>query len=397
MMQPDWMSEAESLQPRMVAWRRDFHMHPELAFHEHRTSEIVAETLRSLGLEVRTHVGKTGVVGLLRGSKPGPVAMVRFDMDALPIQEENDVPYRSRVPGVMHACGHDTHTAMGLGIATMLSGHRQEMAGQVKFVFQPAEEEGGGALAMIEDGALENPAPDVAFAMHVWNTLPAGNVIVQPGPVMASASDLYIAVMGRGGHGALPHESIDPVTIAAHAIVALQTFLQRRIDAQETAVVSITSVKGGEAFNVIPDLVEMKGTIRTFSEDVWKQVRLGIEQVLKGITSAFGARYELKISNRVPATVNDPKATEWVRKAAESLIGSDHVLQTRPAMVSEDMSEFLSRVPGCYFFLGSLDESRGFAAPHHSPLFDVDESVFKLGAAIMSKALWNCLQAEGQR
>ncbi len=391
MQEPDWISEAQSLQPQMVAWRRDFHMHPELAYREHRTSGIVAETLQSLGFEVKTHVGKTGVVGLLNGARPGPTVLVRFDMDALPIREENDVPYRSQVPGVMHACGHDAHTAMGLGIATILSSHREEMAGRVKFIFQPAEEGGEGALAMIRDGVLEDPKPDVAFAMHVWNTLPAGNVIVQPGPIMASVSDLYMLIKGRGGHGALPHETVDPVVVAAHVIVTLQTFLQRRLDARETAVVSITSVHGGSAFNVIPDTVELKGTIRTLSREVWNQVKDELEEVLKGITSTFGATYELRVMLRAPATVNDPEATEWVRKAAESILGPEHVIRSKPAMVSEDMSEILERVPGCYFFLGSMDESRGIVAPHHSPIFDVDESVFQIGAAIMSKAVWDYL------
>src|SRR5512136_2457392 len=257
-------SEAAALKDQLIAWRRDFHRHPELGFQEFRTSGIVAKYLSSLGMEVQTGVGKTGVIGLLEGSQPGPVVMLRFDMDALPIQEANQTDYVSQTPGVMHACGHDAHTAIGLGIAQLLAKHREELAGAIKFVFQPGEEGCGGAQAMIADDVLENPKPDVALGLHVWNDQPLGLLAAGNGGVMAAADIFTIKVQGKGGHGAQPHLCVDAVLIASHIVVALQSIVARNVDPHQTAVVTVGSIHAGTAFNIIAETAELKGTIRTF-------------------------------------------------------------------------------------------------------------------------------------
>lgn len=384
-------SEAAALQGQLVAWRRDFHRHPELAFQEFRTSGIVAKELAALGLEVQSGVGKTGVVGLLEGSKPGPVVMLRFDMDALPITELNQTDYVSENPGVMHACGHDAHTAIGLGVAQLLARHRGELAGTLKFVFQPAEEGENGALAMIRDGVLNDPAPELALGLHVWNEAPAGIVRAGAGGVMAAADILNITVHGKGTHGAQPHLGVDAVVLAAHIVTALQTVVARNTDPRQTAVVTVGALHAGTAFNIIAETAQLTGTIRTFDPAVREHILERVKTVVEGTAAALGGRASVEIKAISPATVNDARAAQLVREVAAEVVGADNVGADQFTMGAEDMSEFLNRVPGCFFFLGSANAAAGPAYPHHNPRFDIDESILSAGAAILASAAWRYL------
>lgn len=381
----DFRCEAERIQEQLIAWRRDLHRHPELAFQEQRTAGIAAAHLRALGYRVRTGVGKTGVIGVLEGARPGPVVMLRFDMDALPVAEENAVDYASEVPGCMHACGHDAHVAIGLGVAQLLAARRSEMAGAVKLVFQPAEEGGNGADAMIQDGALENPRPDVFLALHVWAEKPAGTVDVTPGPVMAAAEKWSCTVHGHGGHGAAPHQATDPIVAAAQIVTALQSVVSRNVDPLETAVVSVGALHAGDAFNVIPSQAQMTGTIRTFTPHTREVVLRRVREVIEGVAAACGARAELEMIRLTPAVANDPQVTGVVRRAAEAVLGPQQVHSGERTMGSEDAAYFMEHVPGCFFFLGSTGPDRAFV-PHHNPRFDIDEGVLALGVAILAHA-----------
>lgn len=382
----DYLPEAEAMRQQLINWRRDLHQHPELGFREVRTAAIIAEHVKNLGLEVRTGVGKTGVVALLQGARPGPTVMLRADMDALPIQEISNAPYASQAPGVMHACGHDGHVAMGLGAATLLARHTQELAGQVLFVFQPAEEGDGGAAAMIADGALADPRPAAALGLHLWNTMPLGQVVAQSGPLMAAGDVVRITVYGRGGHGALPHEAVDAIAVTGQVLSALQTIVSRNINPQETAVLSIGTVHGGTAFNVIADRVELQGTIRTFSDAVRETVLTRLRILLDGIATAMGARYDLAVQNMARAVVNDPAVSEIARAAAVQVVGPAAVSWQTPLMVSEDFFEFQRLAPSCYMLLGSSDPELGLNTPHHNPNFDFDERALPIGVALLATA-----------
>jgi amidohydrolase len=384
-------SEAAALQDQLVLWRRDFHRHPELAFQELRTSGIVAKELAALGLEVQSGVGKTGVVGLLEGAKPGPVVMLRFDMDALPITELNQTDYVSENLGVMHACGHDAHTAIGLGVAQLLARHRGELAGTLKFVFQPAEEGENGALAMIRDGVLNDPAPDLALGLHVWNEAPAGIVRAGAGGVMAAADIFNITVYGKGTHGAQPHLGVDAIVLAAHIVTALQTVVARNTDPRQTAVVTVGALHAGTAFNIIAETAQLTGTIRTFDPAVREHILQRVKAVVEGTAAALGGRASIEIKAISPATVNDARAAQLVREVAAQVVGAEHVGDDQFTMGAEDMSEFLNRVPGCFFFLGSANAAAGLAYPHHNPRFDIDESILSDGVAILALAAWRYL------
>jgi amidohydrolase len=383
---PNFRTEAETLSGHLTAWRRDFHSHPELGFEVERTASVVAQALGELGCEVRTGVGRSGVVGLITGGKPGPTVMLRADMDALPIQEVSEAPYISQVPGVMHACGHDGHVAMGLGAATLLARHAEELPGQVLLVFQPAEEGMGGARAMIEDGALADPRPAAAFGIHLWNTMPLGRVVAQAGSIMAAADVLRIVIHGRGGHGALPHEAVDAIAVTGQVLSALQTIVSRNVDPQESAVLTIGTVHGGTASNIISETVEMQGTIRTFSASVRETVLTRLKVLLDGVTAGMGARYDLEIQDITSAVINDSAMAEIARSAALQVVGTTNVTWQPPFMVSEDFSEFASRVPACFILLGSGNPELGLNAPHHNPRFDFDERALPLGAALLATA-----------
>ncbi len=383
---PDFRSEAEGLFPQLVTWRRDLHQHPELSFYEVRTSSIVAQRLAELGLEVRTGVGRTGVVGLLHGGRPGPTVMLRADMDALPIQEISDAPYASQTPGVMHACGHDGHVTIGLGVATLLARHAAELPGDVLFIFQPAEERDHGAAAMIADGALADPVPAAVFGLHLWNPLPAGRVVAQAGPIMAAADVLKIVVRGKGGHGGLPHETVDAIAVTGQVLSALQTIVSRNVDPQETAVLSIGTVHGGAAFNIIAETVELLGTLRTFSPSVREMVLTRLRVLLDGVAAGMGAQCELSVQPLNGPVVNDATASEIARAAAIQVVGSTAVVWQAPLMVSEDFSEYARLAPACFLLLGSGNAELGLNAPHHNPRFDFDERVLPQGVALLATA-----------
>jgi amidohydrolase len=395
----DFLSEAQALFDYTRDLRRDFHRHPELGFREARTAGIVARELSTLGLEVIAGVGKTGVVAMLEGSLPGPTVLVRFDMDALPVQEETGVEYASQNPGVMHACGHDGHTAIGLTVArllveSLLSKQPDRLRGKVKLVFQPAEEGLGGARAMIADGVLESPRPDYALTLHLWNEKPVGWVGTSTGPVMAASETLRVHIHGKGGHGGLPHTAIDPVFAAAQTITALQGVVSRNVPPFDAAVVSITSVRGGEAFNVIPPAVELLGTIRTFNPAVRQRVLERIQQVIEGVASAMECRADVDIQSLTPAVVNDSDVTQTVLQAARELWPEGELDAGFKTTVSEDMSLMLQQVPGCYFFVGTANDARGFNAPHHHPRFDIDESAMPRAAALMSHSITSLMGME---
>ncbi len=383
--QPDFIVEAESLFEQLVGWRRDFHQHPELGFEETRTGRIIAAHLQELGMEVQAGVGQTGVVATLEGPAPGPTVMLRFDMDALPVEEGNELPFRSRYPGRMHACGHDGHMAIGLGVATLLARHQERLAGRVKFVFQPAEEGLGGAFAMIADGVLENPRPDMALALHLWNHIPYGQVRVTPGPTMASSSIFSLTVHGKGGHGAAPHKANDPVLAAAHIVTALQSIVSRNIDPLNSVVVTIGEFSAGTTFNVIPETAVLKGTVRSYDSETHRLIYRRILEMAKNMATAFGCQASMETVAIVPAVVNDEAVTGVVRQAAARVVGETNVIAGRD-MASEDMGHFLEEIPGCYFFVGSAGETEELRYPHHHPRFNFDERALPVGVATMATA-----------
>jgi amidohydrolase len=385
------LAEAEELFDQLVSWRRDFHQHPELGFEETRTARIIAAYLQELGLEVQTGVGQTGVVGTLDGGTPGPTLMLRFDMDALPIQEANDLPFASRLAGRMHACGHDGHVAIGLGAATMLARQQADLAGRIKFVFQPAEEGLGGAIAMIADGVLDDPHPDAALALHLWNHLPYGQVRVTPGPAMAASSTFTLTVQGKGGHGAAPHKANDPVLAAAHIVAALQSIVSRNIDPLNSVVVTIGEFSAGTTFNVIPETAVLRGTVRSYDNDTHRLIYRRILEMAKNMATAFGCEASMETVAIVPAVVNDVAVAQTVRQAAAGVVGAENVVDGRD-MASEDMGHFLEEVPGCYFFIGSAGESPELSFPHHHPRFNFDERALVVGLATMVAAARNWLR-----
>lgn len=378
--------DADALAPDLVAWRRDLHRHPELGFEEHRTAAFVAERMRGMGLEVRTGIAGTGVAGILRaeGGRSAGV-LLRADMDALPILEEGGREYGSTIPGRMHACGHDGHVAMLLGAASLLASRRARLARDVTFCFQPGEEGMGGAKRMIDAGVLEIAGAREAYAIHLWTPLRAGCVGVRPGPVMAAQDELAARIVGRGGHGALPHLAVDPIVAAAHAVTALQTIVSRSVDPVCPAVVTIGSFHAGSAPNVIPDDAVLQGTLRSFDEDVRATLRARVREVLEGAARAAGCRAEVDLRLGYPATVNDAAAAARVRREAEKVFDPASVIEPAPLAAAEDFSYFLREVPGAFVLLGAGNPEQGLDAPHHSPRFDIDESVLPRGAELLAR------------
>jgi amidohydrolase len=390
-----FLQEAQELFEYTRGLRRDFHRHPELGFQEVRTASIVARELTELGLEVSTGVAETGVVALVEGARPGKVALLRFDMDALPIEEETGAEYASQNTGVMHACGHDGHTAVGLTVARLLHAHRQDLKGTVKLVFQPAEEGLGGAERMIAEGVLEHPRPDVTLAMHVWNEKPLGWIGVTPGPAMAAAEKFTVWITGKGGHGAAPHLAVDPVLASAYVITALQSIVSRNLAPLQTAVISVTTVHGGEAFNVIPPQVEMQGTIRTFEPEAREMVLRRFREVVETTAASLGCQARIELEALTPAVINDPKIAALVQRLApEALPFSDLDVSNR-TMGSEDMAYMMREVPGCFIFVGSANPEKGLDAPHHHPRFDIDERALVYGAALLASAAVEYLDQVG--
>ncbi len=387
------------VQAKVIAWRRDIHEHPELSNRETRTAELVANHLRSLGLEVRTGVAHTGVVGVLKGGKPGPVVALRADMDALPVTEEVDVPFASKVRttyngqdvGVMHACGHDTHTAMLMGVAEILAGMRKDLPGTVKFIFQPAEEgaptgERGGAELMIEEGALDDPKPSAIFGLHVL-PFPAGDIRYRPGGIMASADAFRIVVHGRQTHGAQPWNGVDPIVVASQIVLGLQTITSRQVDLTAGPdVITVGAINGGVRFNIIPDSVVMQGTIRTFDTAVRNDIHQRIRRTAESIAQSAGATAQVVIDTFTAVTYNDPALTQQVLPTLREVAGANHVTLTPPITPAEDFSRYQQRVPGVFFFLGitppGTDPSK--AAPNHSPRFFVDEAALPTGVRALA-------------
>lgn len=387
---------AAAVEERVIAWRRDFHQHPELGNRETRTAAIVAEHLISLGFDdVRTRVAHTGVVGLLKGALPGPVVALRADMDALPVTEEVDVPFASKARtdwngeqvGVMHACGHDCHTAILMGVATVLAGLRQHLSGSVKFIFQPAEEmppkgEEGGAKMMIQEGALQDPTPKAIFGLHVTSRLPVGLLGYRSGPTMASSDRFSITVHGRQTHGAAPWLGVDPIVTSAQVILGLQTVVSRGVDiTREPAVVTVGMIKGGVRENIIPDSVEMRGTIRTFDEAMRDDVHERVTTLAEAVSRGSRAGCTVCIEKNYPVTVNDPALTEAMLPTLQRVAGAEKVLFVPKVTGSEDFSYFQQLVPGLFFFVGTTppEIEPAKAAPNHSPRFHVDERALLLG------------------
>ena len=387
-------TEADALYPQLVAWRREFHRHPELSFEEVRTAGIVADHLRQLGLEVSTGIGKTGVVGVVEGDQiaaDAPTLLLRFDMDALPIHEQTGLPFASLNPGVMHACAHDGHTAIGMGVAQLLAKHRHQLPGRVMLVFQPAEETTLGARAMIADGVLDTLKPQAAFGLHLWSRLPLNQVIVQAGPLWASAGRFTITIQGRGGHGAMPHETVDATLVASHLVVALQSIVARNVDPAQTAVVSVGIFNSGEAWNIIAPTATLTGTVRSFDDSVHKLLMRRIAEITQGICAAFGATGQVETLGQTPATVNAVAGAALMQEVAEGVVGKTQTAQIAPMMVGEDMAEFLNRAPGCYVLIGASDPAGPLHSPHHNPTFDFDERTLPTGVALMTGAAFTYL------
>ncbi|MGE5641949.1 MAG: M20 metallopeptidase family protein [Byssovorax cruenta] len=397
---PNFLQHAEELFPYTQSLRRDFHIHPELGFREIRTGGIVAKELEALGIEVTKGVGKTGVVGLLEGAKSGPTLLLRFDMDALPITEETGAEYASQNQGVMHACGHDGHTAIGLTVARMLHACREELAGTIKFCFQPSEEgnngeDVGGNEMMMRDGVLDAPKVDKTLALHLWNEKPLGWLGIAGGPVMAGAEIFTIKITGKGGHGAIPQQTVDPIVAAAHIINAVQTIVSRNVAPLETAVVSVTTVNSGTAFNVIPQTAELTGTIRTFDPSVRQKVVDRFEQIARGVGEALGCQVDVDVKRMTPALINDDEIAATVQNSARRVL-SESELDTAAytTMGAEDMAFMQEKVPGCFFFVGSNDTARHLDYGHHHPKFDFNEEALIRASALMATAAMDVLNAK---
>jgi amidohydrolase len=381
--------EAKSLFAYTRDIRRDLHRNPELGFEEVRTSGIIIRELTSLGIEVQTGIGKTGVVGLIPGGGPGPVVLLRFDMDALPVTEENAVEYASQVKGKMHACGHDGHVAIGLTVANILSRHRDRLHGTIKLVFQPAEEGLGGAEAMIKDGLLENPVPEIAYALHLWNDRPVGWVGIAPGAVMAASDIFKIKIKGKGGHGAFPHQTIDPIVTAAQVVSGIQTLVSRNVSPLQSAVVSVTRIAGGETFNVIPPSVDLQGTIRTFDTGVRQTVINRFGRLVENICQSMDCEVDTSIDILTPALNNNPKITGQLHTLFHELFPGDTLDSSYRTMGSEDMAYVLQKIPGCYFFVGSANSGKGLDYGHHHPRFNFDEQVLPKAITLIAMAALN--------
>jgi amidohydrolase len=392
----DFLTQAKELFPYTQRLRRDFHMHPELGFREIRTGGIVAKELESLGIEVTKGVGKTGVVGLLEGAKPGPTLLLRFDMDALPIAEETGAEYASQNQGVMHACGHDGHTAIGLTVAKILHARREEWNGTIKFCFQPSEEgnngeEVGGAEMMMRDGLLDGPKVDMSLSLHIWNEKPLGWLGIKKGPIMAGADIFTVRIAGKGGHGAIPDMAIDPIVAAANIVSALQTIVARNVSPLATAVVSVTNIHGGTAFNVIPQEVMLEGTIRTFDKGVRQRVVERFEQIVHGLGEGMGCQVEVSTKRMTPALVNNESITSKVWETAERVLPESHLDSEYQTMTAEDMAFMHEKVPGCFFFVGSNDKTRSLDYGHHHPKFDFNEEALPRGSALIAAAAMDIL------
>ncbi len=381
-MQDDIASEARAAAGDVIALRRQLHACPEIGFEETETGAIIEARLRAAGLSVRTGVGRTGLVGVLEGAGPGPTLMVRADIDALPITEETGLPFAS-TNGRMHACGHDGHVAMVVGAAEILARHRDSLRGRAVFVFQPAEEITGGAVAMIDDGVLEEMRPDRLIGMHIWNEVPLGRVGVNRGIVFGGADAIRITVRGRGAHGALPHRAIDPLVAAAQMISTLQTVVSREVPPNEMGVLTFGQIHGGSAPNVIADEVVLEGTVRAYKPEVRQQILDATERIATGVASGMRATATFERLYGAPPVVNDAEVAAFVGRHAAAVVGEENVGEVAPLSVGDDIAEFMNLVPGCYFLLGGAKEG---AELHHNSRFDFDERCLSTGTEILVRA-----------
>ncbi|MGH2600482.1 MAG: M20 metallopeptidase family protein [Dehalococcoidia bacterium] len=383
---PAVSADVRAMAEPIVGWRRHLHREPEVSHEEHETQRWLMATLLEFGIDEVRGVAGTGVVAVIRGRADGPTVIWRADIDALPIVEESTAPYISRRHGVMHACGHDGHTAIALGAAKLLHARRGELPGPVKVVFQPAEEVGGGARPMLAAGVLEDPPVEAAFGLHVDSSLETGTIGVSAGAFMPSPGSFDLRISGRGGHAGLPHRSIDPVVTSAYVLTALQTVISRNLPPDRAGLLSIGEIKGGTRGNIIPDEVMIAGTVRAFEPEILKMLRGRMEQVVAGVCAAFGAEFELEFREGLPAVVNDPAMAALVRGTAEEALGEQRVLPDRTTM-SDDMSLFLEARPGCYFLLGVRNEGWGIVEPNHSPRWDLDERALVIGVELASRVV----------
>jgi len=378
------LSQVDEVFPYTSSLRREFHRNPELGFKEFHTAEIILRELSKLeGFSIQSGIAETGIVALLNGGSPGKVLLLRFDMDALPVAEKTGVDYASRNEGLMHACGHDGHLAIGLTVARLLAESRQDIKGQIKFVFQPAEEGLGGARRMIEEGVLKDPVPDIVLGLHLWNEKELGWLGISDGPVMSASETFEITVQGKGGHGGLPHEATDPITAAAAIINSLQSLVSRETPPLDSAVISVCSIHGGEFHNVIPESVRLEGTMRSFTRETRQFLLDRFQQIVEGVATAHLCRTEIKIRDISPAVINHPQASEVMRRTARSLFPQGELDTRYQTMASEDMAFLLENIPGCYSFVGSANPELGLVAKHHQPDFNFDERALKTGAALL--------------
>ncbi len=368
--------------------RREFHRQPELGFQEIHTAEIILRELSKLdGFSIQSGIAETGIVALLKGGSPGKTILLRFDMDALPVTENTGVEYASQNEGIMHACGHDGHMAIGLTVAKLLAENYQDLPGQIKFVFQPAEEGLGGAQRMIEAGVLEDPKPDIVLGLHLWNEKEVGWLGISDGPVMSASETFQIEIKGKGGHGGKPHESVDPIVAAANIITSLQSLVSREVPPLESAVITVSSIHGGETHNVIPELVSLEGTIRTFTEKTRQLVLERFHQVVDGVAKAHLCSAEIEIVDISPAVTNQPEVAEVMRKTAVFLFPDADLDINYQTMASEDMAFLMQDLPCCYSFVGSANPALGLDAKHHQPDFNFDENALKTAAALLIGAV----------
>lgn len=389
--------EIRALEPQLVEWRRQLHQKPELGFQERLTAQLVSRKLQAWGIDHETGIAETGIVAIIQGNQPGgeKVLAIRADMDALPIQELNDVSYKSQHDGVMHACGHDGHTAIALGTAYHLHKHRHNFSGTVKIIFQPAEEGPGGAKPMIKQGVLKNPDVDAIIGLHLWNNLPLGTVGVRPGALMASVECFNCTILGQGGHGAMPHQTIDSIVVAAQVVNALQTIVARNVNPIDSAVVTVGELHAGTKLNVIADTARMSGTIRYFNPDLAGFFHQRVESIIAGVCQSHGAKYDLEYWSLYPPVINDAHMAELVRSVAAAVVETPlGIVPTCQTMGGEDMSFFLQEVPGCYFFLGAANPQKNLDYPHHHPRFDFDETALAMGVEIFVRCVEKFLSNE---
>ena len=387
----EWSQEIEARRDSLVALRRDFHRHPELSLQEHRTAEIIAERLHAAQLEVRTGIGGTGVLGILHGDKPGRTIAWRADIDALPLTELLDAPFTSSTSGVMHACGHDGHTAIGITLAEILAARRADLPGTAVFIFQPAEEVFGGAKPMIEAGVLGNPHVEEIYGLHLTTQTPAGHVTVRPGPSMASADFFDVEVQGQGGHGAYPHLSVDPITVAANILLGMQNLVSREVAAQEPSVLTVGQIVAGTKHNIIPATATMRGSLRTFNQVVREQVIERLGSFVNDIAHAYRAEAHLSFQGEgCPAVINHEAESSFVRQCALDELGSEAVEDGDLVMASDDMSLFLQERPGCYFRVG-IAPVGGPPRPHHAPEFEMNEAGLPAGLRVALNVMLSAL------